>query len=353
VSDQSSPDRDRQYIQRRGHMWRVVFPPKILSERYLGSFETLNEAIAARDRYLAVVGIDRPDLVGLTNQDLGQLQTADEVWSAAFRAQDLTEKVLTRQLNQQVVVPQAHLPFALAYLSDLHFGNPGTDYRAARHDAETIRDTERMWAGYHGDGIDNWIRGKLTGLQRGQAVPFDAEVRLFVSWLDILGDKLLWVVCGNHDNWTQQLAGLDRVHTALTHTRVLYDRNEILFTLVYGRHRWRIKVRHKWKYGSVFNVTHAIEVGWERGGAAFDIGLGGHTHTGTVDRPFFRQGIERHAVLTGTYKVHGQYAKELGLPAPMHRGCGAHVFWPDGRMLFCNDLETARDVLAVLLGEFV
>ena len=118
----------------------------------------------------------------------------------------------------------------------------------------------------------------------------------------------------------------------------------VVFTLVWGERRLRYKVRHRWKYGSVFNATHPIEVGWQRGDSDFDVGLGGHTHIGTVERAFWRHRQRRLAVLTGTYKVLDTYGRELGLPAPMHRGSGAHVFH-GGRLRFCHDLEEARNLL--------
>lgn len=206
-----------------------------------------------------------------------------------------------------------------------------------------------VYAEFHGDGCDNWINAKLAHLQRGQALQFDGEVRLFASWLQMLRDKWIAIVCGNHDNWTKKLSGFDQVRQALDGARVLYDSNEVCFTLVHGDNRHNIKLRHKWKYSSIFNSTHAIEVGWQRGGFDFDIGIGGHTHVGTFDRPFYRHNKRRHAVLTGTYKVLGSgFGREIGAPPAQDSGCGASIFYPDGRYLFFEDLRTAADFLGFL-----
>ena len=105
------------------------------------------------------------------------------------------------------------------------------------------------------------------------------------------------------------------------------------------------KCRHRWKYSSVFNVTHGIEVGWERGGVDFDLALGGHTHVGTFCRPFLRHGKMRLAVLTGTYKTNGEYGRELGLPLPHGTGSGAHVFFPGEPPLFCQTVQRAAWIL--------
>lgn len=338
---------DTKYIQRRGKSWRVRLPGALLPERHLGTYDTLEEAQGARDLYLTNVG-DRPEIEGLTNDD--RLYDTGELWSMAEAVQERTQRQTQDRLEQCVTIPKAGEPFAVAYLSDLHIGDPGVDYRALKRDAEIIHDTPRLWCGYHGDGINNWIVEKLAGLQRGEVLPFDAEVQLFASWLKMVSGSLLWVVSGNHDNWTRKLAGFDVIRSLLRGVRVLYDPNEIVFTLVWGKRRIRYKVRHKWRYSSVFNATHGIEASWQRGGHDFDIGLGGHSHIGTACRPFWRHGKERQAVLTGTYKildVPGNYGDEMGLPGSMRRGCGAHVFWQD-QMLFCPELEVAAKFLEFL-----
>ena len=343
------------YIQRRvtsgGVSYRVRLSQRYDGSRYLGTFDTLENAKSARDQFLAVHEADdgeRPEIDGLTADAPEQLYTADELWADAEKAQARSEAIAAKRARQRIVIPKPSQPFALAYLSDMHIGNAGTDYTAIRHDAEVIASTPRLWCGYHGDGVDNWIVGKLAGLQRDQALPFDAEVQLFTTWIEKVGPKLLWAVAGNHDNWTRKLSGFDRVREALRGVRVLYDPHEVVFTLEAGQRRIVYKVRHKWRYGSVFNVTHGIEAGWQRGDSDFDVGLGGHTHIGTVCRPFFRHRRERQAVLIGTYHVRGEYGRELGLRSPVHSGCGAHVFWDD-TSLFCHDLDTAATFLKYLL----
>lgn len=268
------------------------------------------------------------------------------LWQAAFNAQSrVAEHLRKKRLAQKIVLPT---PCALAFLSDLHFGSPFCDYQAAQKDAQIIQSTPNMFAEFHGDGVDNWIVGKLTTEQRGQAVNFDAEWHLFFDWLKMLSGKLVAVVPGNHENWSIKLAGIDRVREALRGTKILYDPNQIVFDLVVGHRSYRVKLRHKWKYNSIFNATHSIEVGWERGGNEFDIGVGGHTHIATLCRPFIRNGEMKYAVLTGTYKMHDSYGESLGY-APSHgKGAGAFVFDHDGSAVWLEDLERAADYLSYL-----
>jgi len=287
------------YITKRRGRFRVIFPEGITAgkiPRVLGTFDTLRDAEAARDA--ALRRLQEPEIEGLTNEEIEY--TPEELWQAAFKAQARVQKVKRKRDSNQIIIPFPERPFAIVPLSDFHIGSPSVDYIQLKKDVETIRDTPRMWAIFFGDGCDNWIVSKLSHLQRGQVLTFDAEVQLLTVVLETLSDKLKVVVAGNHDNWTRKLAGFDRIKAALRGTRVLYDPYEVVFDLCHGDNATRIKVRHQWKYASVFNATHGIEVGWERGGEDFDIGFGGHTHTGTLCRPFIRHGRIRYAILIGT-----------------------------------------------------
>ena len=266
----------------------------------------------------------------------------DGLWSRAIAGQQEHAERVAQRRDQSVTVTT---PCAIALLSDTHFGAPGTDYEAAKRDAEIIRDTPGMFAEFHGDGVDNWIVGKLQRLQRGQIVDFADEWELFLSWLDMLRGSLLWVVSGNHDNWTIALSGFDRVRLALQGTNVLYHTDQTIFNLHAGPLTYRVKVRHKWKGNSIFNPTHGIETSWERSGDAFDIGIGGHTHIATLYREFVKHQKKRFAILTGTYKLHDIFGEQIGFAPPHGNGGGALVFDRAGRFVWIDNLPQAAELL--------
>lgn len=288
-----------------------------------------------------------------TIQGVGTETTFDPavVWDAMFEVQD---KVFEheRKRNEQVIHFRQPAPICIAYLSDLHIGGSGVDYRALKRDAEIVAMTPGMYAVFHGDGMDNWIIGKLQGLQRNQAMPYDTETALFASWLNILKGKLLAVVSGNHELWSHKIANLDIVKEALRDTRMLYGKFQVIFDLIVGQAQWKHQVRHKWKYNSIFNPTHGLEVGWDRGDVDYDIAVGGHTHIGTYFRPFDRHGKRRLAVLTGTYKRLDSFGEELGFKKPQNNGAGAIIYYPDGRTFTCDDLTVAADFLTHLRTQY-
>lgn len=284
-----------------------------------------------------------PEIEGLTAEDCSN---DEELWERALRIQEPAERIREKRRDQ--TIPFEWGPIAIAFLSDVHFGSSGVDYEAVRRDAEIVRDTPGMYAVYHGDGTDNWIVGKLQGLQRDQAIPHDDAIRLHKSWLGMIGEKLILAVPGNHDLWTKKIAGVEYVRDHLGNRRCLYHPYDITFRLKVGENEFTVQVRHKWKYGSVFNATHGLQVGWARGDVDYDIAVGGHTHIGTFFHDFHKHNKRRWAVLTGTYKRYDSWGEECGFPTPKDSGCGALVIDNDGTINGFRDLRTAADFLTFL-----
>lgn len=310
-----------------------------------GRFATKSEA----EQALAQRGpqTESPTIQGITTSEYDSA-LADRLWEVAHTVFEENKRVQVAKATQSIDL--GSMPTGIAFLSDLHLGSAGTDYKTLMKDTKLIAQTDGMYAAFHGDGIDNWIVPKLQGLQRSQSVSFQTELMLFRRWLELLSTKLLLIVSGNHDNWTNKLSGLDLIPNLLGDTTVLYDPYEIRVTVSCGDGSWDLLVRHKWKYSSIFNPTHGIEVGFDRLSKPFDIGIGGHTHIGTLFRPFYKHGKERLALLTGAYKQLDSFAKEIGYAPTNGTGSGAIIFLPNGKMWYNSDLEIACDYLKYLRG---
>ena len=292
-----------------------------------------------------------PVIIGRTPEETFSEAERAALWERAIREGEAHAARQRAKKNQRIEFPEE--PFALALMGDTHVGGAGVDYASLKYDAETVRDTPGMYALFGGDGTNNWIVGKLQALQRNEIMSHSSSWRLFLDWLDTLGDSLVAVILGNHDLWAQKVAGFEPIARHLRGAACLYDENEIVFKLACGSLEQRWKVRHKWRYGSVYNPTHPQEVGWERGDDDFDVAVGFHTHNGTLVRPFIRHGRRRHAVQLGTYKVHDEFAREVGFPSPPTNGCGALVGHPDGRTWWFENLPSAAEFLGYLREKYV
>lgn len=314
---------------KRCNKWRFKMTEN--GNRVWKTFDSYDEAILVYNEYInksrwKKLVIEVPEIVSIE-------ETLD--------TNLLWDYVEENQHVKRVDIPQIFLPskpFALVFLSDLHIGSAGVDYKQARLDAETVKNTPNMYAVFHGDGIDNWIIPKMAGLQRGQLIPFDREIALFKAWLHTLDDKLVAVVAGNHDNWTTRMSGIDWLQ-GITPPKALYHSQEIIFDVNFGNQTLRLCVRHKWRGTSIHNPTHGIERASKDIDA--DIYVGGHTHIGTLFRGFMVRSKYRIAVLTGTYKLHDSYAQELNVPECVHPGSGAVIVDTDGTMTWTQNVQEA------------
>jgi len=318
----------------------------------LGAFDSIEEAIKVRDDFFENGTKEKntehvikefPKITGITPVDDYDI---NDVWELAELSFDAIQEKERKRKAQKIELGSK--PVAIALLSDLHIGNSTTDYRQLRTDAELIKNTDGMYAIFHGDGIDNWIVPKLLMLQRGQAVNFEQELLLFESWLSMIEEKLIVVVSGNHDNWTYSLSGIDIVKRMLRHTKVLYDRDEVRTVINLAGKSWEFCIRHKWLGSSIYNPTHGIER-YSRMGASFDIGIGGHTHIGSLSREFLSYDNRQcMAIITGTYKKYDGFARQLGLPHCPHNGSGAIILNNNGNHMWIRNLQDAADYITFL-----
>jgi hypothetical protein len=287
--------------------------------------------------------IQEPIIIGIKAGDKPDM---DAIWQAAFKAQDAVWEFENKRKGQAVELPNE--ASVIAIIADTHFGSAGTDYKAAKKDAELVRDNENVFAIYNGDGINNYIVSKLTLVNSDELFSIDTQWQMLEDYLEHFRGKLIACTAGNHNMWTKKLAGFDHTKNLMQSFNSLYDPDEIVFNLTCGDFSQIWKVRHKWKYSSIYNPTHAVEVGYQRGDVPFDVGIMSHTHSGTFVRSFLGHGKKRYACLTGAYKKFDKYGVEQGFNAVPSNGCAAFVITPDGLFEPFDNIETAikfRDAL--------
>lgn len=306
--------------------------------RWLGRVDKAVQPPVNRDDGVTFTGL-MADYRDKTDAELWAAREAD--WHRALKKSQLEK-------DRSIVLPKG--PVGIAWIADQHLDDASCDIPKLKRDAEIIRDTPGLWAIDFGDHLNNWIVGKLQGLQRGAPVRHDESIALLCAWAKTIKPKMLAVVGGNHDAWWQKMGGIDYLHQLFIDAKCFYDPDEVEFDLSAGGRVWRVIVRHKFNWRSILNISHGAERHNERVAFA-DILVSGHEHAATYCRPFPNvMGSKSYAIAVGSYKKRDRYGKEIGLRPSQDCGSGMSVFH-NGAQMFFDDLEHGAEYLTWLRGK--
>lgn len=237
-------------------------------------------------------------------------------------------------------------PVALTFVSDQHIA-PGTPcaIRRMREDAELIAATGGMYAMLGGDGVDNHIVIRAAVLaQRTQ--PSD-QFKLFNHYLSIFQEKICVLISGNHEAWTNQVAGIDPLCLLAQQRRLHYAPAVARLDVNVGGQSYRVGLRHQYRMNSSFNQTHAVKQWMRLGDEDFDIGVVCHHHEYAVETCPYR-GKNVVVMRPGSYQLLSAYSAQYGFnnAVPM---CPTVLLWPGERkMLAIPDVREAAEILTLL-----
>jgi hypothetical protein len=178
-----------------------------------------------------------------------------------------------------------------------------------RLDAELIRDTPGCYCVLAGDQVDNHVK-HYSAMLSARSQPSD-QYRLFEYYLSILGPKCLVVTSGNHDNWTNQIAGIDLLGRIVRDQRVFYSPDEAWLDIEVGDQQYVVGVRHQYRFGSQFNQTHTVKQWLRLGPREFDVGVIGHHHEAAIEQVIYRDRF-RWVARPGSYQITSGYSRQYG-----------------------------------------
>jgi hypothetical protein len=254
------------------------------------------------------------ETVGVT---AGEEPNVDEVLARAYAEWDKTAALEARRQNQSIALPGRVT--TIVGLGDQHAGSPGSDYPRMFEEARIIRDTPGMYCVLLGDTIDNFVAPKLVAqIRTGTRLSIPDEAVIAREYLSILAPKIIAVVSGNHEGWTQQLAGIDYFQSVIAqiNPRCLYDPFNLWAKVTVGDFSRRMAMSHAWRGKSMYNPTHAFIRSRLIDGKRYDFGFGGHTHRCGSYQSFPDEGETVLALLAGSYKIVDDFGRRLSLAAP-------------------------------------
>jgi len=239
-------------------------------------------------------------------------------------------------------------PCAISCVSDQHISLGNTvDLARMREDAELIAEHDGCFAILGGDATDNHVKHRAAVLA-ARSQPSD-QFELFEWYLSIFAHRVLVAISGNHDLWTNQVAGVDVLSMLLAKQKVCYAPDEALLDLTVGQQPYKIGIRHQYRMNSSFNETHVVKQWFRNGECSWDIGCIGHHHVSAIE-PFWGHGVERWACRPGSYQITSAYSRQFGFnkTRPM---CPTFVLYPDRREIVgFHDLRPALRFLKAERG---
>lgn len=221
-----------------------------------------------------------------------------------------------------------NLPIAVSFASDQHISVGNTvDLEKMKADAQLIAATDGMSVVCVGDAIDNHIKHRAA-MVHARSTPGD-QYKLLDYYLGLLQEKLLVLVSGNHDDWTNQFAGVDVLKMLADKNKVMHAPDEARISVSLPSHTYEIAARHQYRFNSQLNQTHSLKQWFKMGAAAFDIGVLAHLHELAME-PVNLHGLERWVCRPGSYQITSAYSRQLGFNI-VNPSCPTFILYPDRR----------------------
>jgi predicted phosphodiesterase len=233
----------------------------------------------------------------------------DAIWSFA---EQKSEKKL-RKIEKEGVYDirfDDDRPIAISFISDQHIApNSACDFTRMRSDAELIRRTDGLYACLAGDGVDNHIKHRAA-IIAAQSTP-DEQWLLMDWYLRMFSEKILVMICGNHDAWTAQVGGTDMMKHIAAKNKLHYSPHAAFINLRLGKVDYKLAFRHQYRFNSQMNQTHCVKQWYRMGERQFDIGVIGHHHEASIEA-FQAHGEVRWAARPGAYQIQSSYSQQYG-----------------------------------------
>jgi hypothetical protein len=252
------------------------------------------------------------------------------------------------------VTLKTDMPIGISFMADTHNGGNGVDMRQIINHTKLIKETPGLYVMLGGDVVNNFVLPKLAHAGQGDASP-SVQWQMFRWMLSTLSEKIVAAGSGNHDRWTQRLAGIDQYLATLQQVPTLYvgpggylDEGGLLKLRLRAPGLddvvYRIYRKHKGSGGKTNPLAGPMGLFRFPEHEQLDVAVTEHIHT-----PAF--GSWRHAgrevigIQVGSYKVADHYARTEGF-YNHDVAVPTVIFWPGERkMRLERNLEDAAEYL--------
>ena len=240
-------------------------------------------------------------------------------------------------------------PIGILHLGDPHVDDPGTSIDLLESHVKLVSDTEGLFGATVGDLANHWV-GRLASLHAHQTTT-EAETWKLVEWL-VTSINWLYIIGGNHDLW---VGNGDPIQWMVRKQSGVYEAHGARIGLMFpNKKEVRIHARHDWSGHSQWNSAHGPAKAAQMGHTDHVL-ISGHRHISgyqIIKQP--TDGLVTHAIRVASYKIHDNYAKQLGLKNQNLSPSVLTIVQPEkddndaGLVTVFHDIETGVDFLNFL-----
>jgi hypothetical protein len=200
-------------------------------------------------------------------------------------------------------------PIGLLVMGDPHIDDDGCNLPLLERHVSLVRSTPGLFAINAGDTTNNWT-GRLARLYAQQGTTATEAWQLAEWLIKSVGKKWLFILGGNHDLWS---GSGDPLIWISGQVGALYQPSAVRVALRFpGGLEVRINSRHDFQGTSQWNPAHGLMKAAQMG-FRDHLFIAGHLHIsahGELKDP--DSGINMQQVRVASYKVHDDYARDMG-----------------------------------------
>lgn len=235
------------------------------------------------------------------------------VWSSILDFQGALNEKSIEQKTVNIRI-KTNKWIGVAFVGDLHIGNMATDYKTMLEHRDLIADTEDLYVTLNGDYCDNYIPSSHVAGMFEALFPPAVQKNLAKDYIETLKNKVLALVAGCHDIWGMKAADFDLTEYLAKHGQAAYLGSGGTVNLIIGNTKYKIMMRHKYRFNNTDNPTATVKKMFEKSGG-FDVGVVSHNHVACMEESV-KEGLDgtlkRLFIRAGTYKTHDRYGTQMG-----------------------------------------
>ena len=272
--------------------------------------------------------------------------TFEELWEAGVVFQHASKRLSTRQNTPTIHLDVDH-PIAVCFVADTHIGALDTPLDVVRARFDLLEEYPWIYPAGCGDMTDNYVPTSHAAGMFGALFPPELQKELVENLYARLKGRWLWLIQGCHDEWSHNADDFDLTKYMSKNLGCVNLGFGGLVKLMVGAQEYQIAVRHKYRYNSSYNLTHAPKQLVRFDEQTADIAVVAHNHVSAIEQ-VQEKGKDRMYIRTGSMKGADRWARSVGF-TDTGKNMPCVVLWPNKRqMMGFMDLEQCADYMQSL-----